>query len=78
MSHQWAWRRFWWKLYLKSSGNSNREEGTTILLVEQNALMALSIAHRGYVLQNGQIVIDDTAVNLKRNEMVRAAYLGVK
>lgn len=56
----------------------NREEGTTILLVEQNALMALSIAHRGYVLQNGQIVIDDTAVNLKQNEMVRAAYLGVK
>jgi branched-chain amino acid transport system ATP-binding protein len=56
----------------------NREEGTTILLVEQNALMALSIAHRGYVLQNGRIVIDDTAQNLKRNEMVRAAYLGVK
>jgi branched-chain amino acid transport system ATP-binding protein len=56
----------------------NREEGTTILLVEQNALMALSIAHRGYVLQNGRIVIDDTAANLKRNEMVRAAYLGVK
>lgn len=56
----------------------NREEGTTILLVEQNALMALSIAHRGYVLQNGRMVINDTAVNLKRNEMVRAAYLGVK
>ena len=56
----------------------NRDEGTTILLVEQNALMALSIAHRGYVLQNGRIVIDDTAINLKRNEMVRAAYLGVK
>jgi len=56
----------------------NRDEGTTILLVEQNALMALSIAHRGYVLQNGRIVVDDTAANLKRNEMVRAAYLGVK
>jgi branched-chain amino acid transport system ATP-binding protein len=56
----------------------NREESTTILLVEQNALMALSIAHRGYVLQNGRIVIHDTAANLKRNEMVRAAYLGVK
>lgn len=56
----------------------NREEGTTILLVEQNALMALSIAHRGYVLQNGRIVLDDTAANLKKNEMVRAAYLGVK
>jgi branched-chain amino acid transport system ATP-binding protein len=56
----------------------NQVEGTTILLVEQNALMALSIAHRGYVLQNGRIVIDDTADNLKKNEMVRAAYLGVK
>lgn len=56
----------------------NREEGTTILLVEQNALMALSVAHRGYVLQNGRMVIDDTAENLKKNEMVRAAYLGVK
>jgi branched-chain amino acid transport system ATP-binding protein len=56
----------------------NCEESTTILLVEQNALMALSIAHRGYVLQNGRIVIHDTAANLKRNEMVRAAYLGVK
>jgi branched-chain amino acid transport system ATP-binding protein len=56
----------------------NRKEGMTILLVEQNALMALSVANRGYVLQNGRIVIDDTAVNLKKNEMVKAAYLGVK
>ncbi|HAE60078.1 MAG TPA: ABC transporter ATP-binding protein [Anaerolineae bacterium] len=53
------------------------EKGTTILLVEQNALMALSIAHRGYVLQTGQIVISDTAANLKKNEMVQHAYLGV-
>ncbi len=51
-------------------------EGTTILLVEQNALMALSIAHRGYVLQTGQIVLSDTAENLKKNEMVQKAYLG--
>jgi branched-chain amino acid transport system ATP-binding protein len=56
----------------------NRREGVTILLVEQNALMALSVAHRGYVLQNGQIVVADTAENLKKNEMVKAAYLGVK
>ena len=56
----------------------NQQDGTTILLVEQNALMALSIAHRGYVLQTGQIVVADTAENLKKNEMVRAAYLGVK
>ncbi len=54
------------------------EQGTTILLVEQNALMALSIAHRGYVLQTGEIVITDTAANLKQNETVQHAYLGVE
>jgi branched-chain amino acid transport system ATP-binding protein len=54
------------------------EKGTTILLVEQNALMALSIAHRGYVLQTGQIVLSDTAANLKQNEMVKKAYLGIE
>jgi branched-chain amino acid transport system ATP-binding protein len=54
------------------------QEGTTILLVEQNALMALSIAHRGYVIQTGQIVLQDTAANLKRNEMVRKSYLGIE
>ena len=53
------------------------EKGTTILLVEQNALMALSIAHRGYVIQNGEIVVTDTTANLKRNEMVQKAYLGI-
>lgn len=54
------------------------KEGTTILLVEQNALMALSIAHRGYVLQTGEIVISDTATNLKENQMVQKAYLGME
>ncbi len=54
------------------------QKGTTILLVEQNALMALSIAHRGYVIQTGQIVLQDTAANLKDNEMVQKAYLGVE
>ena len=54
------------------------QEGTTILLVEQNALMALSIAQRGYVIQTGQIVLQDTAANLKNNEMVQKAYLGVE
>ncbi len=53
------------------------DQGTTILLVEQNALMALSIAHRGYVLQNGEIVLSDTADNLRRNEAVQKAYLGI-
>ncbi|MGB7539531.1 MAG: ABC transporter ATP-binding protein [Anaerolineales bacterium] len=57
---------------------SINRKGTTILLVEQNALMALSIANRGYVIQTGQIVLKDTAENLKSNEMVRKAYLGVE
>ncbi len=54
------------------------KEGTTILLVEQNALMALSIAQRGYVLQTGEIVISDTAQNLKNNPTVQKAYLGIE
>jgi branched-chain amino acid transport system ATP-binding protein len=54
------------------------KEGTTILLVEQNALMALSIAHRGYVLQTGEIVLSDAAEKLKKNEMVQKTYLGVE
>lgn len=52
------------------------KEGTTILLVEQNANIALSIAHRGYVLQTGEIVLADNAENLRNNQMVRQAYLG--
>jgi len=51
-------------------------QGTTILLVEQNALMALQVASRGYVLQTGRIVLHDSAENLSENEMVRKAYLG--
>jgi len=50
--------------------------GTTILLVEQNARMALQVASRGYVLQTGAILFSDTAANLADNEMVRKAYLG--
>jgi branched-chain amino acid transport system ATP-binding protein len=52
------------------------ELGTTIFVVEQNANMALSIAHRGYVLQTGQIVLSDTAQNLLNNPQMREAYLG--
>ncbi|MEG4943631.1 ABC transporter ATP-binding protein [Microcoleus sp. F4-D5] len=51
-------------------------EGTTILLVEQNARMALSVAHRGYVIQTGQVVVAGTASDLQSNETVRKAYLG--
>ncbi|MGQ9645961.1 MAG: ABC transporter ATP-binding protein [Thermodesulfobacteriota bacterium] len=50
--------------------------GTTILLVEQNARMALQVSSRGYVLQTGSIVLSDSADNLWKNEMVRKAYLG--
>lgn len=52
------------------------KQGMTILLVEQNAQVALSIAHRGYVMQTGEIVLHDTAKNLRENEMVRRLYLG--
>jgi branched-chain amino acid transport system ATP-binding protein len=51
-------------------------QGTTVFMVEQNANMALSIAHRGYVLQTGRIVLADTAQNLLNNEQLRKAYLG--
>jgi branched-chain amino acid transport system ATP-binding protein len=50
--------------------------GTTILLVEQNARMALQVASRGYVLQSGSVVLSDTTENLAKNEMVCKAYLG--
>ncbi len=51
-------------------------QGTTILLVEQNARMALTVADRGYVLQTGQVVLQGTATDLQSNETVRKAYLG--
>jgi branched-chain amino acid transport system ATP-binding protein len=51
--------------------------GTTILLVEQNARIALKVADRGYVLETGQVVLSDTADKLRQNEMVRKAYLGI-
>jgi branched-chain amino acid transport system ATP-binding protein len=54
------------------------KEGTTILLVEQNALMALSVASRGYVLQTGEIVVHDTAEELKKNKMIQKSYLGME
>jgi branched-chain amino acid transport system ATP-binding protein len=54
------------------------KEGTTILLVEQNAHMALQIAQRGYVLQTGKIVLSDTAEGLRTNPLVQKAYLGIQ
>ncbi|MCJ7433311.1 MAG: ABC transporter ATP-binding protein [Anaerolineales bacterium] len=54
------------------------KEGTTILLVEQNALMALGIANRGYVLQTGEVVLSDTGAKLKKDPSVQKAYLGME
>jgi branched-chain amino acid transport system ATP-binding protein len=51
-------------------------QGTTVFMVEQNANMALSIAHRAYVLQTGQVVLSGAAADLRQNEMIRQAYLG--
>ncbi|WP_422478393.1 ABC transporter ATP-binding protein [Pleomorphochaeta sp. DL1XJH-081] len=54
----------------------NREEGVTVFLVEQNALMALKASKQGYVMENGRIVLDDLSANLLQNDKVKAAYLG--
>lgn len=56
----------------------NRERGTTILLVEQNANMALNAADHGYVLENGRIVMDDTCARLREKDDIREFYLGMK
>jgi branched-chain amino acid transport system ATP-binding protein len=53
-------------------------QGVAVLLVEQNALMALDIAHRGYVLETGRIVLEDDARRLQQNERVQKAYLGIE
>ena len=56
----------------------NREHGTTILLVEQNANMALNASDYGYVLENGRIVMEDTCANLREKEDIKEFYLGMK
>ncbi len=58
-------------------GKINEESRTTILLVEQNANMALKIAHRGYVMENGRITLEGAAASLLDNEDVKRAYLGL-
>lgn len=55
----------------------NKEENMTILLVEQNASIALDIAHRAYVIETGSVVLEGNAADLKNNEEVKKAYLGV-
>jgi branched-chain amino acid transport system ATP-binding protein len=54
----------------------NRESGTAVLLVEQNAHLALGVAHRGYVLETGRITLEGSASDLQANPDVRKAYLG--
>ncbi len=58
-------------------GKINKESNTTVFLVEQNANLALKLAHRGYVMENGAITLTDTAANLLANEAVKSAYLGI-
>ncbi|MCF7927768.1 MAG: ABC transporter ATP-binding protein [Spirochaetales bacterium] len=58
-------------------GKFNKESGTTILLVEQNANMALKVADRGYVMETGTIAMADTCENLMKSDEVRRAYLGI-
>mgnify|MGYP001008538639 FL=1 len=53
-----------------------RDSGITILLTEQNALRALQLATRGYIIQDGRVVMEDTAENLMKNNLVKKAYLG--
>lgn len=65
------------KLIFQIIRRINQEDGTTILLVEQNANMALKIAHRGYVMENGRIVLSGSAESLLHNEAVQQAYLGI-
>ncbi len=55
----------------------NAEQNTTVFLVEQNANLALKVAHRGYVMENGKITLSDSSANLLSNEAVKKAYLGI-
>ena len=66
------------KEIFKILGSINQEQKTTMLVVEQNALMALSLAHFGYVLELGRIVMYDTCRELMKNEDVKEFYLGIK
>jgi len=63
--------------YVFESIEKIHAEGTAVLLVEQNAHMALEIADRGYILQTGEIVLADSSANLRDNDEVRRAYLGI-
>jgi branched-chain amino acid transport system ATP-binding protein len=55
----------------------NQQDGTTVLIVEQNAVQTLSMAHRGYVLENGRIELSGTGEELLQDDRIRTAYLGL-
>jgi len=61
----------------RTLGEMNRDLGIAMLVVEQNATLALAIATRGYVLETGEIVVEGTAAELAGNDDVRKAYLGI-
>jgi branched-chain amino acid transport system ATP-binding protein len=64
-------------MLFQTLGNLNREQGVSMLVVEQNANLALGIATRGYVLETGTIVTSGSAEELAGNDEVRRAYLGI-
>ena len=75
MSRHWVLRRCWWSASSLTILRI-REQGTTILLVEQNARAALSMADRGYVLEVGNVVLEGTGQQLLDDKRVQDAYLG--
>ena len=77
MNRPWGWLPLSCTPSLTLFSAINQEAGVTILLVEQNANMALKIAHRGYVLENGRIVMEGPAADLRNDAGVKSAYLGL-
>ena len=75
MNHRWDLHHYWLQTIFKIIEEIN-QNGTTILLVEQNAHMALSIAKRAYVIETGRVVISGTSKELQQSEQIREAYLG--
>lgn len=74
MNHQWDSAIFIREIF--SIIQEIQQQGTTVLLIEQNAHMALSIADRGYVLETGKVVLEGTGKELLSSEAVKKAYLG--
>ena len=75
MSPPWAWPP-WWSRGSSTSSRRSKNRGATVLLIEQNANMALKIADLGYVLETGRITLTGSGRDLLKNEDVKKAYLG--